>query len=78
MSVTVNIHDAKTHFSRLLARVSEGEEVIIAKAGRPIARLIAIVQKTNKRLPGSAKEKLVLSDNFDAPLPDEILKTFVE
>ncbi|VAX25784.1 Prevent host death protein, Phd antitoxin [hydrothermal vent metagenome] len=76
MSVTVNIHEAKTHFSRLLARVSEGEEVIIAKAGRPIARLVSIVQKPKQRLPGSAKEKIVLSDDFDAPLPDEILKTF--
>jgi len=78
MSVTVNIHDAKTHFSRLLARVSEGEEVIIAKAGRPIARLVAIVQKPKQRLPGSAKEKLVLSEDFDSPLPNEILKTFAE
>ncbi len=78
MSVTVNIHDAKTHFSRLLARVSEGEEVIIAKAGRPIARLVSIVQKPKQRLPGSAKEKIMLSDDFDAPLPDEILKTFTE
>ncbi len=78
MSVTVNIHDAKTHFSRLLARVSEGEEVIIAKAGRPIARLVSIVQKPKQRLPGSAKEKIMLSDDFDAPLPDEILKTFAE
>ncbi len=78
MSVTVNIHDAKTHFSRLLARVSEGEEVIIAKAGRPIARLVSIVQKPKQRLPGSAKEKIMFSDDFDAPLPDEILKTFAE
>lgn len=76
MSVIVNIHDAKTHFSRLLARVGEGEEVIIAKAGRPIARLVSITQKPEKRLPGSAKEKIVLSDDFDAPLPDETLSAF--
>lgn len=78
MSVTVNIHDAKTHFSRLLVRVSEGEEVIIAKAGRPIARLVSIVQNPRKRIPGSAKGKIVLSDDFDRPLPDEMLKTFTE
>ncbi len=78
MAVTVNIHDAKTHFSRLLARVSEGEEVIIAKAGRPIARLVSIVQKSKERFPGSAKEKIVLSNKFEAPLPDEILQTFAE
>jgi len=78
MSVTVNIHDAKTHFSRLLAKVNEGEEVIIAKAGRPIARLVAIVQKPKQRLPGSAKKQIELSDDFDAPLPDEILETFTQ
>ncbi len=78
MSVTVNIHDAKTHFSRLLSKVAEGEEVIIAKAGRPIARLVAIEQKTKRRFPGSAKGKIALSDDFDAPLPDEMLKIFTQ
>lgn len=76
MSVTVNIHDAKTHFSRLLARVGEGEEVIIAKAGNPIARLIPIGKRPKQRIPGSAKDKVVISEDFNEPLPDSILEAF--
>jgi prevent-host-death family protein len=76
MSVTVNIHDAKTQFSRLLARVGEGEEVIIAKAGKPIARLVPIGKRPKQRIPGSAKDKVVIAEDFNEPLPDTILKTF--
>ena len=78
MSMIVNIHDAKTHFSRLLVKVGEGEEVIIAKAGHPVARLVAIAEKPKARFPGSAKDRIVVSGDFDAPLPDEILKAFAE
>jgi prevent-host-death family protein len=78
MSKTVNIHDAKTHFSRLLARVGEGEEIIIAKAGKPIARLIPIGGRPGQRIAGSAKDKIVLEASFDEPLPHSILESFEE
>lgn len=54
----VNIHDAKTHFSELLARVQAGEEIIIAKAGKPIARLIPERPASNKRIPGIDRGRL--------------------
>lgn len=76
MSVTVNVHDAKTQFSRLLARVGEGEEVIIAKAGKPVARLVPIGKKIKQRIPGSAKDKVVIANNFNEPLSDTVLNTF--
>ncbi len=66
----VNIHDAKTHFSKLLKRVLKGEEVIIARAGQPIARLSPLPPKRGKRVPGSAKGMFTMTDDFDAPLPD--------
>jgi prevent-host-death family protein len=72
----VNIHEAKTHLSKLLARVGNGEEVIISKAGKPIAKLVPIADKTKKRVPGSAKGKVIMEKNFDAPLPKHILKAF--
>ena len=72
----VNIHEAKTHLSKLLARVGNGEEVIISKAGKPIAKLVPIADKTKKRVPGSAKGKVIMEKNFDAPLPKYIQKAF--
>ena len=69
----MNIHDAKTHFSKLIERVQLGEEVVIAKAGRPVARLVPIVPDARGRRPGSAKGRIVVADDFDAPLPDDIL-----
>jgi len=75
-TATVNIHEAKTHLSRLLARVSLGEEITIAKAGKPIARLVPIQQKLKERVPGTAKGKIWMAPDFDAPLPDEILDEF--
>ena len=78
MSKTVNIHEAKTNLSKLLARVANGEEVIISKAGKPIAKLVSIEEKLKTRSPGSAIAKVVIEDDFDAPLPDDVLKTFEE
>ena len=66
----VNIHEAKTHFSKLLARVHSGEEIIIAKAGKPYARIIPIKQ-VKQRIPGIAKGKV--TDDFFEPLPAEEL-----
>ena len=76
MTLIVNIHEAKTHLSRLLARVSSGEEVIIAKAGKPVARLVPIAEKPTRRKPGSAAGKVVIMPDFDAPLPEEIIRAF--
>lgn len=76
MSLIVNIHEAKTHFSQYLLRVLGGEEIVIAKAGTPIARLVPYGQKASRRLPGSAKGQIKYSDDFNAPLPDEILADF--
>jgi prevent-host-death family protein len=72
----VNVHEAKTHLSRLLFKVGEGEEVVIAKAGKPVARLVSIGKKLKQRLPGSAKGKIVIRENFDKPLPESTLRLF--
>lgn len=75
MAIQVSIHDAKTHLSRLLAEVALGEEVIIAKGNKPIARLIQ-AYKVAHRKPGSAKGKITIADDFDAPLPEDIIEDF--
>lgn len=76
MSRVVNVHEAKTHLSRLLERVSQGEEVVIAKSGRPVARLVPVAERPSRRQPGSAKGTLWISEDFDDPLPGEIQKYF--
>ena len=76
MPEAVNVHEAKTHFSRLLERVNRWEEIIIAKAGKPVARLLPIIDKPAQRHPGSAAGKIWVSPDFDAPLPDDVLKDF--
>jgi len=76
MALQVNIHEAKTNLSKLLARVSAGEEVIIARAGKPIARLVPITERPQKRVPGSAKGRVFISPDFDAPLPESVLEAF--
>ncbi|HEY9790218.1 MAG TPA: type II toxin-antitoxin system Phd/YefM family antitoxin [Candidatus Obscuribacterales bacterium] len=72
----VNIHEAKTHLSKLLEEVARGEEVIISKAGKPIAKLVPLDKKTNKRKPGGMKGKIRIGKDFDAPLPKDILASF--
>jgi prevent-host-death family protein len=72
----VNIHEAKTHLSRLLQRVAEGEEVIIARAGVPIARLVPVEPKKTTRPLGMDRGRIWIADDFDAPLPDDLLKEF--
>ncbi|MBA3790601.1 MAG: type II toxin-antitoxin system Phd/YefM family antitoxin [Actinomycetota bacterium] len=76
MTKTVNIHEAKTHLSRLLEQVRLGEEVIIAKAGKPVARLVAFSEKPKRRVPGSARGQIWIAEDFDAPLPPELQKFF--
>jgi prevent-host-death family protein len=70
MSDTVNIHEAKTHLSRLLERVQAGEEITIAKAGKPIATLRAVEGRPPNRIRGLSKGKLVIHDDFDDPIPE--------
>lgn len=72
----VNIHEAKTHLSRLLERVAQGEEIVVAKAGRPIAKLVPFRDEPSKRIPGTARGKVVLTEDFDAPLPPDIQQAF--
>ena len=70
--VTVNVHHAKTHLSRLLVQVEAGEEVIIARNGNPVARLVSC-KKRRKRKPGSMAGHFTVPDSFFDPLPEEEL-----
>ncbi len=74
--MVVSIRRARTHLSRLLERVQLGEEVVISKAGRPIARLIPIAAQRSRRKIGSAAGEFQVPDDFDAPLPSEIEQAF--
>ena len=64
---TVNVHEAKTHLSRLLERVSGGEDIVIARNGHPVAKLVAFGREP--RRPGRLKGRLRVKADFDAPLP---------
>lgn len=72
----VSIHEAKTHLSRLLQRVLAGEEIIIAKSGQPIARLMPLGKAVQDRKPGRFLGQFKISDDFDGPLPEGLLKDF--
>jgi prevent-host-death family protein len=72
---TVNIHQAKTQLSKLVERVEAGEEVVISRAGKPVAQLVPYVPKVKRRL-GVLKGKIRIGVDFDAPLPDEMLSLF--
>jgi prevent-host-death family protein len=74
----VNIHEAKTHLSRLLERVAMGEEVVIAKAGKPVAKLVSLGTRPKKRALGSAKGEFTVPEDFNSPLPKEIEDLFWE
>lgn len=76
MTVQVNIYEAKSKLSKLINQVIAGEEVIVAKSGKPVAKLVPFEKPIQNRKAGSAKGKLIISDDFDAPLPDDILKGF--
>ena len=73
---TVNIHAAKTHLSALVEEAALGEEIIIAKAGKPVARLVQLEKKDLRKTLGMWKGKVWISDDFDAPLPPDILRGF--
>jgi len=72
----VGVHEAKTHLSRLLQRVAAGEEIVITRGGEPVARLVPIENDARKRVLGLDEGKIWIADDFDAPLPDEILDLF--
>jgi prevent-host-death family protein len=72
---TVNIHAAKTHLSRLVERASGGEEIIIARAGKPLARLVPLTI-TRRRRSGLLKGRIRIRGRFNAPLPDTVVKQF--
>lgn len=67
MEKLVNVHEAKTHLSRLLEEVAQGEEIVIGKAGKPVARLVPYVPKREPRKPGGWAGKLWLADDWDSP-----------
>jgi prevent-host-death family protein len=65
-----NIHEAKTHFSKLLERVKNGEEVIISRAGKPVARILPLSKPVSARVPGMDKGSVHIHPDFDAPLEE--------
>jgi prevent-host-death family protein len=73
-----NVHEAKTHFSKLLQRVLDGEEVVIAKAGKPVARVVPYEQPApaKPRVPGGWKGKVWIADDFDDELPEDLAAAF--
>jgi prevent-host-death family protein len=76
MSIQVNIYEAKSKFSKLINQAIAGEEIIIAKSGKPVAKLVPFEKPPRHRKPGSAKGKIIIADDFDAPLPEDLLREF--
>jgi prevent-host-death family protein len=72
----VNLHEARPHLSRLLARVERGEEVVISRSGKPVARLVLIAAPPEPRVLGADKGQLVIADDFDEPLPPDFPAAF--
>jgi prevent-host-death family protein len=73
---SVNVHDARTHFSSLLARVEKGQEFVIARAGKPVARLVPTIPERSPPIFGADRGAFTVPDDFDSPLLDEILDAF--
>ncbi len=76
MSIQVNIHEAKTNLSKLLVQVQEGQEIIIANNGKPVARLVPATESKGQRVPGSAKHKVVIAPDFNDPLSQYTMEAF--
>jgi prevent-host-death family protein len=76
VSETINLYEAKTHLSELVERAAAGEEIIIAKAGKPRARLVPLAEERKPRVPGALKGQIWVADDFDDPLPPDILGYF--
>lgn len=73
---TVNLHAAKTQLSRLVDQAAAGEEIVIAKAGRPMVRLVPVAVRSRRTGFGTLKGKIRISGDFDEPLPDRTLRAF--
>ena len=71
-----NLYEAKTHLSHLVDRAAKGEEIVIAKAGVPLAKLVPVPKPKEKRKPGGWEGKVRIADNFDDPLPDNLQALF--
>ncbi len=71
-----NLYEAKTRLSNLIDRAAKGEEILIAKSGVPLAKLVPLPKPKAKRKPGGWEGKIRISDDFDAPLPDDIQSQF--
>jgi prevent-host-death family protein len=76
MSTIVNVHQAKTHLSRILDEVAAGAEVVIAKAGKPVARLVPLESSVRPKKLGLLKGRIKVPGNFNVPLPPEVLADF--
>jgi prevent-host-death family protein len=80
MANIINIHAAKTHFSKLIVRVEAGEEIIIGRAGEPVAKLVPVAHPAAEpkpdRIPGLLRGQIKVADNFDDPLPEELMAYF--
>lgn len=72
----VNLHAAKTTLSQLVDEAVAGQDIVIAKAGKPMVRLVPVARETRRRGFGADKGKISISEDFDAPLPPEILRSF--
>lgn len=76
--MSVNVHEAKTHLSRLLARVAAGEEIVISRAGTPVARLVPARRGRGRRRPGRFVGRGRVAEDFNAPLPAQVLAQFLK
>ncbi len=74
--LVLNLYEAKSSLSRLVDRAAAGEEIIIAKAGRPLAKLVPIASNAKLRQPGGWEGRVEISEDFDDPLPDPLLDAF--
>jgi prevent-host-death family protein len=76
MATQVNIHEAKTHLSQLIERVEAGEEVVIARAGCPVVRLVAVESRRPRRMLGALAGRTRIPADFNAPLPEDLIDAF--
>ena len=76
MPIIINVHEAKTHLSKLIDQAHAGREIILAKAGTPYARLVPLEKPSNRRVPGRWKDRLSVPDDFLDPLPEQDLKAW--
>ena len=76
MTRPINLYEAKTNLSQLVERAAAGEEIVIAKAGRPLARLVPLRARGEARVPGMLKGRIAIARDFDAPLPGDLERAF--